>query len=614
MQAALKYTETIEPSQHLVQFYEADPAGWAKSVGRYLAEGLQRGEAVLVIATPEHRKVIARQLQASGCNPDLPKYQARVTFLDAASTLACFMVAGKPDWDRFQQTVGGEIPGLLSSSLNGAFRAYGEMVGVLWSAQEFAAAIQLEEYWNRLLGTTNFKLFCGYPINIFTDAFHHSDVNAVVCAHTHVVPTSDNGDLEEAMTRALDEVVGVNNLHLERLILPALHPFTEVPRAEAAILGLRSNLPEQARDIIGTARRYYQSEKRFQALIENSSDAISLLDQDANITYASASTKRVLGYEPHHVVGRNVFELIHPEDTGAVRQALEESCANPRDPKSMRARMLGDDKRWYWIEGTFTNLMDDPDVRAIVANYRDITQQKAAEENQRMDAEDLARFYAELESFAYAATHDLREPLRTVSAFTQLLVQRSASEEDKEKYAKFILDSVAHMSCMLDDLLALTSLSSDEARGPVDLKRALEQATKYLEQAIYESGASITMDALPCVLGTESQLTGLMQNLLGNAIKYRGPEALRIHVTAEPMGSAWVVKVRDNGIGISPAYHEQIFGLFKRLHQRSVPGTGIGLAICRKIVEGMGGKIWVESELGKGSTFCFTAQPASDNL
>ena len=231
MQAAVKHPETIEPSEHLVQFYEADPAAWAKSVGRYLAQGLQRGEAVLVIATPEHSKVITRQLQASGWDPASPQYQARVTFLDAASTLACFMAAGEPDWDRFHQTVGGEIPRLLSSSLNGAFRAYGEMVGVLWSAQEFAAAIQLEEYWNRLLGATNFKLFCGYPINIFTDAFHHSDVNALLCAHTHVVPTSDNGDLEQAVTRALDEVAGVNNVQLERLILPALHPtYPSAPR------------------------------------------------------------------------------------------------------------------------------------------------------------------------------------------------------------------------------------------------------------------------------------------------------------------------------------------------------------------------------------------------
>src|SRR3984885_7418532 len=232
MQAVSQRTQTTEPSEHLVQFYDADHAAWAESVGRYLAEGLKQGESVLVIATPEHKKAIARQLNALGCDPDSYAYRGRLVFYDAAQTLAKFMVAGEPNWDRFQDAVGNEIQRLLSTSLNGAFRAYGEMVGVLWSAQEYAAAIRLEEYWNRLLQATRFKLFCGYPINIFTDAFHHSDVNAVLCAHTHVVPTSDNGDLEQAMTRALDEVVGVNNLHLERLILPALHPYTEVPRAE----------------------------------------------------------------------------------------------------------------------------------------------------------------------------------------------------------------------------------------------------------------------------------------------------------------------------------------------------------------------------------------------
>ncbi len=386
-----------------------------------------------------------------------------------------------------------------------------------------------------------------------------------------------------------------------------------MPAAEAAILGLHTHLPGQARDIIGTARLYYQSAKRFRALIENGSDAISLLDRDGNVTYASASTARVLGLQPHDLVGRSAFELIHPDDFETVQHKLEELRANPLDPVHVRARVLGKDAQWRWMEGTFTNLIDDPDVRAIVANYRDITQQKSAEDQQLKDAQELARYNAELESFAYAATHDLREPLRTVSAFTELLVRRTNSVEENEQYSRFILDSVAHMSRMLDDLLALTSLTSHDAREAVDLSRAVEQATNYLEQAIRESGATITMGPLPRVLGNESQLTGLVQNLLGNAIKYRGPQPVRIEVTAEPMGNGWVVKIRDNGIGIAPAYHEQIFGLFKRLHQRSVPGTGIGLAICKKIVDGMGGRIWVESELGKGSTFCFTAQSAPAN-
>ena len=611
MQAAAKLAQSIEPSQHLVQFYDADPAAWAKSVTRFLSDGLKHGEAALVIATPEHTKTIARHLQLLGCDPAPLESDGRLAFRDAAQTLAKFMLGGEPDWDLFQRTVGGEVQKLLSSSWNGGFRAYGEMVGVLWSARQFSAAIQLEEYWNRLLASTSFKLFCGYPINVFTHDFNHSDINAVVCAHTHVVPTGENGDLREAVTRALHEVAGTYTIHLDRLIQPSRHPNTQVPPVEAAIFGLRSALPGQAHDILGKAHRYYQSEKRFRALIENCSDAIALFNPEGDISYASASTARVLGLQPHELLGRSVFALVHPDDLEAVRNTLEEARTSPRGPVPVRARFSAENLQWRWVEGTFTNLVDDPDVGALVANYRDITKQKAAEEKQKKDAEELARYNAELESFAYAATHDLREPLRTVSAFTALLVARSGSDAASEKYSKFILDSVAHMSAMLDDLLALTSLNSQDTPQLVDLRLAVDQAINCLEQSIQESGAIIAIGALPCVLGNESQLTGLMQNLLGNAIKYRGPQPICIAVTAEPLGNRWLVKVADNGIGIAPAYHEQIFGLFKRL-QRSVPGTGIGLAICKKIVDGMGGRLWVESELGKGSTFCFTAQSAPE--
>jgi PAS domain S-box-containing protein len=434
-----------------------------------------------------------------------------------------------------------------------------------------------------------------------------------------VIATGENGNLQDALHQAVDEVGGLGAIQFESLILNGKQPGAQVPHAEAAILGLREKMPEQAREVIGLARRYYQREKRFRALIENSSDAISLFDPDANITYASASTARVLGYQPPELLGRSAFGLIHPDDLETVQRTLEEVLANPRTPVQVRARMLRKNQQWCWVEGTLTNLLDEPDVSTIVANYRDITAQKAAEEKQKKDAEELARYNAELESFAYAATHDLREPLRTMSAFTQLLVQRAGSlsgsaDEECGQYAKFIIDSVAHMSRMLDDLLSLTSLSSRDTLARIDLRRAVDQAIKYLEQAIHESGAAITLGPLPWVLGNESQLTGLMQNLLGNAIKYRGQQPIQIHVSAEPRGAEWLVKVQDNGIGIAPAYHDQIFGLFKRLHNRSVDGTGIGLAICKKIVEGMGGRIWVESEPGQGATFCFTARSAAQTV
>jgi hypothetical protein len=252
MQAVSRSAQTTEPSEHLVQFYDADPAAWARSVGRYLAEGLKRGEAVLVIATPQHRKALARQLNILGCDLDSEQYADRLAFCDAAETLAKFIEAGQPEWDRFQLTVGGEMQRLIARSLNGGFRAYGEMVGVLWSAGEFSAAIRLEECWNRLLQSTRFKLFCGYPINIFTDDFNHDHVDAVVCAHTHVMPSGENGDVQEAVTRALDGISGSNVVELESFILPIAIPIRRYrwPRLRfwaCGITGLRKRATSSAR-------------------------------------------------------------------------------------------------------------------------------------------------------------------------------------------------------------------------------------------------------------------------------------------------------------------------------------------------------------------------------
>lgn len=164
------------------------------------------------------------------------------------------------------------------------------------------------------------------------------------------------------------------------------------------------------------------------------------------------------------------------------------------------------------------------------------------------------------------------------------------------------------MSALLDDLLSFTRLNFSEPPDRVDLQHAAQQAVGNLERAIAESGAAVTIDALPAVAGREGYLVELFQNLIANAIKYRSPAPVEIRVTADRLGHKWVVKVKDNGIGIAPEHHQQIFGLFKRLHGQEIPGTGIGLAICKKIVEGMGGKLWVQSERGKGSTFYFTVQ------
>ncbi len=221
-------------------------------------------------------------------------------------------------------------------------------------------------------------------------------------------------------------------------------------------------------------------------------------------------------------------------------------------------------------------------------------------------AEEIARCNLRLEEFAYAAAHDLREPLGAISAFTEMLVRQTVMDANAKQTAKFIVDGAARMSTLVDDLLSFASTGMHVPPRCVDLQDAVAQARQNLALDIKASGATVTVGRLPIVLSNEIHLVRLFQNLMSNALKYRGEIPLEIHVTAGQRGPDWVIRIEDNGLGIAPGHQARIFMPFIRLANRDVPGTGLGLAVCKKIVEGFGGTIWVESELGAGSTFCFT--------
>lgn len=231
------------------------------------------------------------------------------------------------------------------------------------------------------------------------------------------------------------------------------------------------------------------------------------------------------------------------------------------------------------------------------------------EERRRAERE-LARSNAELEQFAYVASHDLQEPLRMVASFTQLLAKRYRGklDADADEFIGFAVDGATRMQRLLNDLLAYSRVGTrSKAFAAIDCNSVLSDALANLKPAIEESGAVITHEPLPIVRGDEVQLIQLFQNLIGNAVKFYGQEPLQVHISAELKDSDWVFAVRDNGIGIAPEHQRRIFLIFQRLHHRSeYPGTGIGLALCQRIVERHGGRIWVESEVGKGSTFYFT--------
>ncbi|MFA5353061.1 MAG: ATP-binding protein [Thermodesulfovibrionales bacterium] len=256
-------------------------------------------------------------------------------------------------------------------------------------------------------------------------------------------------------------------------------------------------------------------------------------------------------------------------------------------------------------------ILDSTGDVAMVTEYcLDITERKIAEQNLQKSLEDLESSNKELQQFAYVASHDLQEPLRMISSYTQLLDRRYKDklDTDAQEFIRYAVDGAVRMQRLINDLLDYSRVGTrDRAFEPVDTELILDQVLGNLSMAVEENQAVIEHENLPCVMGYPFQLRQLFQNLIINAIKFRGDAPPRIVISARKRGKKWIFSFRDNGIGIEPQYRDRIFLIFQRLHTRELyPGTGIGLAICKKIVERHGGSIWVESEPGKGSTFHFT--------
>ena len=238
-----------------------------------------------------------------------------------------------------------------------------------------------------------------------------------------------------------------------------------------------------------------------------------------------------------------------------------------------------------------------------------VRQHQLAEEAGLLN-EQLKRANEDLKQFAFAASHDLQEPLRMITTYSQLLIKGYRGQLDGE--AAMCVDSITRGTSRMRELLKglLSYAEAGVDRGDrterVDVNRVFEKATENLKPAIDENLAIVTCETLPDVYGQEAHLVQLLQNLIGNAVKYRGEETPRVHVSAEQQDGVWRFGVADNGTGIAPEHHQSIFGVFKRLHGQKIAGTGMGLAICQRVVERYGGSIWVDSQLGKGSTFYFT--------
>jgi signal transduction histidine kinase len=249
-------------------------------------------------------------------------------------------------------------------------------------------------------------------------------------------------------------------------------------------------------------------------------------------------------------------------------------------------------------------------IRRALKERQMLRQRRQAEQDLARKVEELARSNAELEQFAYIASHDLQEPLRMVATYTQLLAERYRGrlDENADKFVGYACEGASRMQTLIRDLLAFSRVGrNSDVRVPVDCNALMQDILQSLGPAIRESGAVVTYGTLPVLSINRSQMTQVLQNLIANAIKFRGPKPPAISVQAEASGDHWLFSVSDNGIGIAPEHADNIFIVFQRLHTRAeYPGNGIGLAVCKKIIEHCGGKIWVESQPGHGSTFKFT--------
>jgi PAS domain S-box-containing protein len=368
-----------------------------------------------------------------------------------------------------------------------------------------------------------------------------------------------------------------------------------------------------------------KSEEQYRLLAENMHDMIWIADpHSSQFVYASPSVERLLGYSREELIDTPLEKLLPPASlTLAVenltRMTEAVTAGRPIETPRLELQHIRKDGAIIWVEVAYSLILNDAGaVVALQGVNRDITERKQAEEELARRTAELARSNAELEQFAYIASHDLQEPLRMVASFTELLARRYKGrlDRDADEFIAFAVDGANRMKELINDLLSYSRVGT---RGkpfvPTDCREVFDRALSNLTVTIQEHGATVKAGQLPTVTADPVQLTQVFQNLIANAIKFHGPELPLVDVSAERHAEEWVFSVQDNGIGIDPQFFERIFAIFQRLHgPNAYPGTGMGLAICRKIVERHGGRIWVESERGRGSTFYFTTPTGGGGL
>jgi PAS domain S-box-containing protein len=348
----------------------------------------------------------------------------------------------------------------------------------------------------------------------------------------------------------------------------------------------------------------------YRSIVEGTSGyALYFVDTAGIIRSWNPGAHRIHGFSAEEIVGEHIGKLYRPEDRAAGVPEAELKAAAGQGSAEDRRWMMRKNGAQFWAEGVLSAIRDpDGGLEGFACVIHDASERRRLEQA-------LERSNDEMQRFAFTVSHDMQEPLRNVRNFAELLARRYRGrlDDDANEFIQYMVDGVNRMGQLIKDVLAYSQAGRDDKTRPEPTQAAnvLQWAIMNVDPLAKQAGAVITYDSLPNVFVDQAQLASVFQHLITNAIKFRRDEPPRIHISAQQLPHGmWEFSVRDNGIGVEPEHTERIFGVFKRLVGRDVPGTGVGLAICRKIAEAHGGAMWMESEPGKGSTVKFTLPEA----
>ncbi len=485
------------------------------------------------------------------------------------------------------------LASILNSSLDGvvAYSAVRNSEGNIVDFQWLSINPAAEKFYGLLLNEIVGK-------NLFAELSQVRN-NGLFDLYVSVVETGETVDREFSYEHERDTIVWLHivAVKLNDGLAVTFRNITDRKRAEIAL-----------RD----------SEERFRAIFEQAAVGIAKTALSGQFMRVNPGFCQIVRYAESELLQKNWQAITHPDDIEGDREYVRSLLSGNIQTFSLEKRLLCKDRAVRWANVTVSAMRDaNGTPQYLICAIEDISQRKLVQEllqasldTQTRYAQELTRSNAELEQFSYVASHDLQAPLSTIAGYAQLLEKRCHNQLDAQgnKFIRNIVNSCGRMQALIDDLLEYSRVGrSEKPFDMIDCNLVFEDACANLQLAIRQDRASVTRGDLPRVRGDSFQLLQLFQNLIGNAIKYRSSEAPMVRVSASRQGDSWVFSVQDNGIGIAEQYHPRIFQLFQRLHsQKQYSGTGIGLAICQRIVARHGGRLWVESEPNRGSTFYFS--------